>query len=62
MDVWGKFHKALKKEDWPDAVTCINRIIGREPRNPNHYLKKGDISRKMDNRAEAVDCYLKAAS
>ncbi|UCG78269.1 MAG: cyclic nucleotide-binding domain-containing protein [Nitrospirota bacterium] len=60
-DLWGKFHKALKKGDWPDAIAVIDRIIELEPKNPNHYLKKGDICQKKGDTEQASESYLRAA-
>ncbi len=58
---WEELFRLLKDKDWPGAMRNINGIIDSDRGNPNLYLKKGDICLKADDKAEAVNAYLKAA-
>lgn len=59
--LWGEFFKSLKNNDWPGAIKNLDKIIKVEPENPNHYLKRGDIYRRLEDKGEAVDSYINAA-
>jgi tetratricopeptide (TPR) repeat protein len=58
---WEELFRLTRDKDWRGAIKCINAIIGTEPENPNHYLKKGDICLKAGDGAESLNSYLKAA-
>jgi len=60
--VWADFFKALKNSNWDEAIKQIDLLIDDEPRNFNHYLKRGDICQKQGDKNAAIKTYLKAAN
>lgn len=56
-----KFFNAAKAGKSQDAFSCVNKLIEKDPFNPNHYIKKGDLHQKNGDVSEAVSLYHKAA-
>lgn len=57
-----KIFTAMKSDRMSDAAPSIDKLIDRNPSNPNNYIKKGDIFQKDGMHKEAIEAYHKAAS
>lgn len=56
-----KFFNTAKAGKPQDAFACLDKLIEKDPFNPNHYIKKGDLHQKSGDACEAISLYHKAA-
>jgi predicted Zn-dependent protease len=58
-DSWTVALDAMKAKNWPAALTELNRIEKREPKNPDVHRRLGDVYRNMTppNLPKALEYY-----
>lgn len=61
QSLFGKIFSALKADNLSAAERNIDKLLKTEVTNPNHYVKKGDISQRLNKDKKAVSAYHKAA-
>jgi tetratricopeptide (TPR) repeat protein len=52
----------VRRADHRSALRRYTRLTGLDPDNPNLHLKVAELSLRLENKAGAIDAYLKAAS
>lgn len=60
-NLFGKVFTAIKTDKLSDAASSIDKLIDKNPSNPNNYIKKGDVFQKNGDGNKAVEEYHKAA-
>ena len=56
-EVWKDLFSALRLEDWDEAITSVDDLIKKEPTDPDHFAKRGDLYLKEDNLPSAIAAY-----
>jgi len=59
-DPWQEFFSAIQGDDLDEAMSSIDSLIQKEPSDPEHFHKMGDLSARDDRPADAIKSYLKA--
>jgi tetratricopeptide (TPR) repeat protein len=60
--IWESFFKLVMKNDWNKSLDLLNKLKEHEPRNPQVYMKMGDILQRMGDSQGAMDSYHQAAN
>lgn len=60
--LWEAYLKALLKQEFKKAHASLESLKEAEPRNPQVYMKLGDLLQRIGNSPEAVMSYHRAAS
>lgn len=59
--LWEAYFNALKKQEWQKALQALNSLKEAEPKNPNVFLKIGDLLQRTGQGKESVTAYHHAA-
>ncbi|TAN40841.1 MAG: cyclic nucleotide-binding domain-containing protein [Nitrospirae bacterium] len=57
---WKELFSAIREEEWDDAILSIDGLIKKEPSDPEHFVKLGDLYVNGRNFHGAVLAYRKA--
>ncbi len=58
---WETYFDSVKRQDWPGAVRELIELSRIDAGNPQVYLKLGDVYQRMNDAANAVAYYHRAA-
>jgi len=59
-DHWKELFSAIQEEEWDDAITSIDSLIRKEPADPEHFIKLGDLHVNSNNRKDALFAFRNA--
>ncbi|MBI4824161.1 MAG: cyclic nucleotide-binding domain-containing protein [Nitrospirae bacterium] len=59
--LWETYFSTLKKQEWQKALQAIQSLKEAEPKNPNVFLKIGDLLQRTGQNKEAITAYHNAA-
>lgn len=61
MKFWESYYEALKRQDWKGTLKVLKSLKKIEPKNPQVYLKIGDLFRRTGNINDATKAYHESA-
>jgi CRP-like cAMP-binding protein len=61
MKFWESYYEALKRQDWKGTLKILKSLKKIEPKNPQVYLKIGDLFRRTGNIIDATKAYHESA-
>ena len=59
--VWEEFFRAAMKNDWNKSLGFLDALKKHEPKNPQVFMKTGDILQRLGKADDSVAAYRKAA-
>jgi tetratricopeptide (TPR) repeat protein len=58
---WEGYFNAVREQDWKKSKESLQKLSAVEKRNPQIYLKLGDIHQRLGDKASAISAYHKSA-